>query len=365
MNRRERFLETMTFGIPDRPSSGDYFAYNSTRERWEKEGLPKGVDLDEYFNMDFNPFKWKVPVNLGILPSYETIVLEETERYIIRRNASGGITKTLKNTPPPAMPQFLSYPLQSRKDWEDFRSRLNPETPERLPKNFSELVEEYKQRDYPLGMWVGGTYGYLRDWWGMENLSLLFYDDSALIEEMIEWLTYLSIGLLDRVLKAGVQLDWVMFWEDMAYNAGPLISPEMFKRYCIPFYEKVMEKVSAAGIPVAMVDSDGDVRQIIPLWLDVGVNIMHPMEVAAGMDVVEMRKKYGKKIGFFGGIDKRALAGTREQIKAEVVPKLESCFGKGGFIPACDHGIPPDVSFDNYCYFRNLVRQVRERMYGG
>ena len=73
---------------------------------------------------------------------------------------------------------------------------------------------------------------------------------------MVEWLTYFRTGLLDRVLKTGVQLDWVMFWEDMAYNAGPLISPGMFKKYCIPFYEKVMEKVNAAGITVAMVDSD-------------------------------------------------------------------------------------------------------------
>lgn len=364
MNRRERFLETMTFGTPDRPSSGDYFAYNSTRERWEREGLPQGVDLDEYFNLDFNPFKWQVPVNSGVLPGHESVVLEETERYTVVKSGSS-IVKTLKDTPPPAMPQFLSYPLQSRVDWEDYKRRLDPETPERLAGNFCQLVEEYNRRDYPLGMWVGGTYGYLRDWWGMENISLLLHDEPALIEEMVEWLTYFRTGLLDRVLKTGVQLDWVMFWEDMAYNAGPLISPGMFKKYCIPFYEKVMEKVNAAGITVAMVDSDGDVREIIPLWLDVGVSIMHPMEVAASMDVVEARKRYGKNIGFFGGIDKRAMAGTREQIKAEVVHKLEYCFGEGGFIPACDHGIPPDISFSNYCYFRNLVRQVTERMYGG
>ena len=79
------------------------------------------------------------------------------------------------------------------------------------------------------------------------------------------------------------------------------------------------------------------------------------------MDVVRLRKKYGKRIGFFGGIDKRALAGTREQIKAEVVPKLEACWAEGGFIPACDHAIPPDVSFDNYRYFRELVCEAAER----
>jgi uroporphyrinogen decarboxylase len=212
-------------------------------------------------------------------------------------------------------------------------------------------------------MWLGGTYGYMRNWWGVERISVMFYDDPALIEEMIECLTYLALGFFERVLTAGVQLDWVMFWEDMAYKTGPLISPEMFKRYCLPFYKKVMEKVHDAGIPVVMVDSDGDIREIIPLWPDVGVHIMHPMQVAAGMDVVEMRKQYRKNIGFFGGIDKRALAGTRKQIEAEVAPKLEYCFGEGGLIPACDYAIPPDVSFDNYRYHRKLVREVSDRIY--
>jgi uroporphyrinogen decarboxylase len=82
------------------------------------------------------------------------------------------------------------------------------------------------------------------------------------------------------------------------------------------------------------------------------------------MDVIKVRKQYGKQVGFFGGIDKRALAGTRPQIRAEVVPKLEYCFQDGGFIPACDHAIPPDVSYDNYCYYRELVAEVAQRVCG-
>ena len=207
-------------------------------------------------------------------------------------------------------------------------------------------------------MWLGGTYGYMRNWWGMEQISVLLYDDPALIEEMVECLTHLSLGLLNRVLESGMQLDWVMFWEDLAYKNGPLISPSLFKRYCVPYYRAVMDRVHAAGIPVAMVDSDGDIREIVPFWLDAGVNIMHPMEVAAGMDVVSLRKQYGKRIGFFGGIDKRVLAGTRSDIRNVVLPQLRACFEEGGFIPACDHAVPPDVSFDNYRYYRELVMEA-------
>jgi uroporphyrinogen-III decarboxylase len=147
----------------------------------------------------------------------------------------------------------------------------------------------------------------------------------------------------------------------MAYKNGPLISPAMYEKYCMPLYRKAMDKVHAAGIPVAMVDSDGDVRELIPMWLDAGITIMHPMEVASSMDVIKARKQYGKKICFFGGIDKRPLAGSREDIRKEVLPKLEACLGEGGFIPACDHAVPPDVSFDNYRYFRDLIKQASEK----
>jgi uroporphyrinogen decarboxylase len=362
MTRRERFLETMTFGRPDRPAAADYFAYDSTRERWEKEGLPRGVDLNEYFGMDFDPFNWKIPGGQMVLaPAFEEAVIEETQDYRIVRKATGEVVRTLKDVPPPAMPQWIRHPVESRAGWLALKQRLDPATPERLPADFPELVESYKRRDYPLGMWLAGTYGYLRDWWGMEKLSVLLHDDPALIEEMIECLTHLAVGLLNRVLASGVQLDWVMFWEDMAYKTGPLLSPAMYKRYCLSFYDRVMERLRAAGIPVVMLDSDGNIKELIPLWIDAGITVMHPMEVAAGMDVVELRKQYGKRIGFFGGIDKRALAGTREQLKAEVVPKLEYCFSEGGFIPACDHGIPPDVSFENYRFYRDLVRQVSEK----
>ena len=360
MNRRERFIETMTFGTPDKPASGDYLVYDSTRERWESEGLPKGVDLNDYFGFDFDPFRWQLPVNWRIDPYVSDEVIQENDEYIIRRQGHGEVVRYLKNVPPPAMPQWLEYPLKNRADWDKFKKRLNPDTPTRFPANFETLAESYRNRDYPLGMWgAGSTYGVMRDWWGVEALSMLFYDDPSLIEEMIEYLTHLHTGLLDKVLSYGIQLDWVAFWEDMAYKTGPLISPAIYEKYCMPLYAAVMEKVHAAGIRIVLVDSDGDVRQLIPLWLDAGVTVMHPMEVTCpDMNVKDIRRIYGRGISFFGGIDKRALAGSFEKIEKEVTPKLRACFADGGFIPACDHAVPPDVSFDNYRFYRDLVDKI-------
>ena len=366
MNRRQRFLETMTFGQPDRPASADYFSYESTRRRWESEGLPKDADLNEYFGMDFDPFKWTfLAMNLHrLLPTFDEKVLEEDDKVQVVRRCGGEVVRILKNSPPPAMPQWVRYPLQSRQDWQDYKRRLDPADPGRFPEGLSQRAAELKDRDYPIGVWLGGTYGEMRMWWGVEELSMLFFEDTALIEEMVERLTELSVGMMDRVLASGVKLDWVMFWEDMAYKTASLLSPAMYRKYCFPFYRKVMEKVRAAGVPVVMLDSDGNIDELIPLWLDLGISVMHPMEVAAGMDIIRCRKQYGRRVGFFGGIDKRALAGTREQIRAEVLPKLECGFEDGGFIPSCDHAIPPDVSLDNFRYYRDLVIETSRRMYG-
>lgn len=360
MTRRERFLATMTYGYPDRPAAGDYFYYDSTRERWEREGLPRGVDLAAYFEMDFDPLRWQVPVCPGVLPPYPVETLGETDEYVVKRQGGGEVVRILKNVPPPAMPQWLRYPLSSRRDWAAFGKLLDPDTPGRLPMDMQALAASYQQRDYPLGMWIGGSYGFLREWWGVEGLSLLLYDDPALVEEMMERLTHLFVTLLERVLASRVDLDWVFFWEDMAYKTGPLISPALYRKFCEPFYTAIMERVRRARIPVVMMDSDGDISELIPFWLDMGITVMHPMEVAAGMDVVRCRGQYGRQIGFYGGIDKRACAGTRADIRREVLPKLEACLGEGGFIPAFDHAIPPDVSFDNYRYFRDLIRQASQ-----
>ncbi len=353
----------MTFGRPDRPAEGDYFAYQSTRDRWEREGLPKGADLNRYFGMDFYPFgnPWRIPVSADIIPAFEEKILEETSDFTVKRTVSGDVVKILKNVLPPAMPQFISHPLSSEDDWKDFKRRLDPSSPGRLPEEQLSEPAALNSRDYPLGIWAGGTYGLMRNWWGVENISLLFYDNPALVEEMVETLIHLYGGLFDKVAGTGVKLDWVMFWEDMAYKTGPLISPGLYRKFCLRFYQVMMEKIRNAGVPVVMLDSDGCIDELIPMWLELGITVMHPLEVASGMDVVRLRREYGKHIGFFGGIDKRALAGTREDIRREVFPKLEACLGEGGFIPACDHGIPPDVSLDNYRYFRDLVRKSGER----
>lgn len=88
---------------------------------------------------------------------------------------------------------------------------------------------------------------------------------------------------------------------------------------------------------------------------------MHPLEVAAGMDVRKIREKYGKGVPFIGGIDKRALTTDYKTIEKEVIPKVKYILDTGGgWTVECDHGVVPDISFGNYCYFRQLVPKLYE-----
>jgi uroporphyrinogen decarboxylase len=366
MTERERFVRTLTGTGPDRPSYGDYFAYEATQQRWEREGLPAGLDRDGLFrHFGFDHIDvWatdRLYVHNGVLPPFADEVLEETAECVVRRIGSGDVVKVLKDEPPPAMPQFLAHPVRDRATWATFRQRLDPDTPGRLPADLAEIARQSPGRTTPLGAWLGGTFGYIRNWLGVENASLAFYDDPGLVDEMVAHLTHLHVSLAERIFAAGVELDWVMFWEDMAYNHASLISPALYRRHCLPFYRAMVPLVRRHGVRALGMDSDGNVEELIPLWLDEGIPVMHPMEVAAGMDVRTTRRRYGRNVTFLGGIDKRALAKGRQAIDAEVVPKVRELRDTGGgFVVQCDHGVPPDISLDNFRYYRDRVRDLSE-----
>ncbi len=88
------------------------------------------------------------------------------------------------------------------------------------------------------------------------------------------------------------------------------------------------------------------------------MNCLYPFEVQAGMDIRNVRKKYGKKLCILGGIDKMALAKDKKAIKKEVLSKVPKLLKEGGYIPLLDHCVPPEVSFENFKYFVKLLKKL-------
>jgi hypothetical protein len=213
-------------------------------------------------------------------------------------------------------------------------------------------------RDHPLILPAGSLYGALRNWMGVEQLSLLVYRDPALFEEMITTIANCHYGVLARALQGGAQFDAAAYWEDMCYNAGPLLGPTHFARYLVPHYERINALLRAHGIDVIFVDCDGKIDALLPMWLAAGVNCMFPVEVGTwGADPLKLRREYGRALLMLGGFDKHILAQSKDAISREI-NRLAPLVEEGGFIPFCDHRVPPDVPLENYWHYVTQARAV-------
>jgi uroporphyrinogen decarboxylase len=171
-----------------------------------------------------------------------------------------------------------------------------------------------------------------------------------------QWVS-LHTALFEHIASV-TSVDAVYFWEDMAYRNGPMIGPPTFREFMLPYYARVIDCARSLGIDVLDVDTDGHFSVLIPLFLEAGVNKFLPFEVQAGMDIREVRQQYGRRIIIEGGLDKRALAKDFAAIKDEVESKVPALLREGGYFPAIDHNVPPDVSLKNFEFFLQCVRDV-------
>lgn len=356
MNFKERFLQTMRFGKPDRIPYWDWGPWTETVKRWHKEGFPEDVHLDGFFGFDRRE---GINIHQGMLPPFDEEILEETEDRKVWIDSSGVKKKELKEKSELSMPQFLEFPVKNRADFQRLKKRFNAKSSGRYPIYWEDKVRCWKDRDYPLSVSAGSIFGWARGWMGLENLVMTFYDDPTLVHEMFEFIADFVIETITKAVQE-VNIDYGVFWEDMAFKTASLISPKMFREFMLPRYKRITNFLRKHNIDIIMVDSDGNIDELIPLWLEGGVNCVYPLEVAAGMDAVVLRKKYGRDLTMSGNIDKRALAKGPKAIEEEIMSKVPYLLEQGGFIPTTDHTVPPDVPFQNYVYFRDLVRKLAE-----
>ena len=355
MNSKERFHAVTHYQPYDRLFRWEMGRYEETRKRWQSEGMPTDKSLGQIVGYDGFGV---IPFVLRQCPGFEKKVIEETDEYqIYQCDRDGAIKKIRKDTPPPAMPQYIRFPVETREDWERFRKeRLDPDNPSRFPRSIAELKEQYGNLDRPVGITAGSMFGWLRDWIGVENFSMMFYDDPKLVHEMMDYLGDYFVEMLKKVVFE-MRFDYAQLWEDMAYKNGSLISPKLVREFMVPGYRKVVDLLHKADIDIILLDSDGDVEELIPIWIECGINFIYPFEVAAGMDVVQLRKKFGKDLLMGGGMDKRVMAGDKASIKAMVEEKRDLIL-EGGYIPGCDHAIPPDIPWENFLYYRELLHDI-------
>jgi len=358
MNSKERFLSIMKYQQVDRMMVWDFGYWPETVKRWETEGLPENVDISKFLGIDV---RWKLlEVKTGPFPPFEEEVIEEKDDTVIMKDDWGRIIKWANSEEKrrSTFPQFIEFPVKNRIDFKEYCNRLNPVDEGRYPKNWSTLIEKYKNRDYPLGIHIDGLFGFIRQIIGLENLSLLFYDDPVFVEEVMEYHMNFVLEYAKPILNQ-IELDFAIFWEDMAYNKGSLVSPELVRKLMLPRYKKITDLLHQYKIDLIWVDSDGTVKELIPIWLDAGINVFFPAEQGNCENRIgDWRKKYGKEVRIIGGIDKFEVAKGKKAIENQITKNLH-LIQEGGFIPILDHSVPPIVSLTDYQYYLELVRNIK------
>ena len=364
MTPRERFLRQMRFERVDRPMRWETLGFwGQTIDRWRGEGLPEGVTPEDYLGMDVRPF---FPINSGFVqlpldPPFEVEELEREERHFVYRGADGIVRR--ERTDHSSMPQWLRFPVESRKDWENMLPRLDPDTPSRYG-DWAEHRRTYYDRDYLLQLVICGAYGTQRNCFGEEKLAYVYYDDPDLVHEIMRWGLDFYKRLVTIVTTNFVGLDCVQVWEDMAHKTGPLISPEFVRTFMMPYYEALIDHIKSCGIDIIWVDTDGNADVLLDQFIASGVNAMWPFEIAAGWEPQDVRKRWGHQLALVGGIDKRAVAEGGQVMRDEVMRKVPALLQDGGYIPCIDHLTPPDTSFDDHRAYVELVRELGEK-HGG
>jgi len=291
-----------------------------------------------------------------VVPVFEIKVLKEDERHRVE-TTYGGSTIEVSKEFPQRMPRYLDRPVKDWATWEEYKKRLDPDTPERWPSDWDAFVKERNSQDNPTMLLLEGFFMCLREFTGLENLLYMFYDDPKLVEDMMDQVLYLEMEVVRRAAR-DLKIEIVRFSEDIGYKSGSLISPSMVRQYMIPRYKQIIDILHSNGIKIIQMDSDGNVNELIPLWLEIGINFIWPLEVAAGMDAVALRKKYGKDLILSGNIDKRVFSKGKEAIHKEVISKVPFLLKTGGYFPCLDHIIPPDLSLENFRYYINLLREI-------
>lgn len=356
---RERWNRCMHYQQVDYVSHIEFGYWDELKEDWVNQGhLPLSFRqedghipdrlVEEYFGCE--QFEGYSP-RIGALPLRPQQVLEQTEDTIVFRDGHGVLRQSQYGRIK-TIPHFLEFPIRDRATWHAFRAEfldVNHPAHQLAPEELA--AGEYMSRttSNPVSVYFGSFIGWVRDWIGFENLALLSVDDPGLIEEIVRHLSDMLLALLPPVLERG-QFDAAAGWEDICYNSGPILSPRFFAERIMPNMAPVMRLLRQHGIDVIWTDCDGNILKLIPLWMNVGLNCMFPLEVRPGNDPVALKREYGRDLLIRGGFNKDVLHEDRAAVIAEL-KRLEPAVAQGGFVPGVDHRVPADVTWDMYCYY--------------
>lgn len=324
--------------------------WDATIQRWESEGMPKGMSFVDYFGLD----RVKM-IFVDSSPRYEKRVIEETEEYVIYTSDYGVTMKQWKHAA--STPEFLDFTIVDRDSWQKAKARMAP-TPDRF--NWDQLKKDYKSwREQgawvQAGLWFG--FDVTHSWvTGTERVLINLIEDPEWLMDMFDTELTTNLALLDILWKEGYHFDEIFWWDDMGYKHNQFFSMKMYRRLLKPFHQRAIDWAHSKGIK-AHLHSCGDVNPFVPELIDMGLDALNPLEVKAGMDPIALKKAYGDKLVLHGGVN-AVLWDQPEAIQAEMEKVIPTLKENGGYIFSSDHSVPSSVSLEDFRRIINLAKRL-------
>jgi len=364
---KDRYYRTFTYQDVDRVPDVEFGYWAQTIRRWLKEGLPLQLTPEETEDMfsrklnNYFGFEHEgrgIPILTHMNPSFEEEIIERRGTSVIMRGRDGILAQRfLNDVDESSIPHFIKFPVETPDDWLQIKQRYRFDDPIRkVPNDSLEKVRRAQVSSQAIRVYLDGFYGQLRNWMGMINLSLAFYDYPDMIHDMVNHWAELIARQIQN-LPPDIVIDQVDWWEDMAGKNGPLVSPKIFRQFLQPGYHRVMTEARKRGCAISMVDCDGNPHDIVQNWLEEGVNIMFPLEINAGVDPLAWRKEFGMELRLRGGIAKKALVEGGKAIDREL-ERIQPLLEQGGYVPHLDHLVPPDTPYSHYCEYLEKKRKL-------
>ncbi|MHB1443389.1 MAG: uroporphyrinogen decarboxylase family protein [Candidatus Humimicrobiaceae bacterium] len=354
-----RIRDNIFYDKPDMVPIQDLFFWDEFIENWRRFfNLSKDTDISKYYDYDM------VLAGSNIDPHIDNVkIIEKNEHGVIYEGGFGSILKLDFKQP---IPLFLRYAVRNIKELQKFTfddpsdvRRFNQ--PFAIPdcynmqKPFNKQINDYKD-DFCI---FGNICEARETVWrvmGIENelMSLMDFPDE--VKSFAEIAADFNIELGRNQLK-NENINGLIIYGDVAYKNGLLMSPGLWREIYYPPLKRIVRELKKFEKPI-IYHTDGNYLDIIEDFIEIGIDALHPNEAKAGIDVVKLREKYGKKIAYLCNIDvSRALLGSKEQIKNELTYKLKSAVG-GGFLPGGDD-ISSDVPPENYDYYISMLKELR------
>lgn len=348
MDSRERVLAALHHKEADRVpySDGPWF---TTIERWHSEGLPNDVSPEEYFGFELTGF--------GIDSSFQLPekIIEETDEHIIRINANGITEKNWKHKT--STPELIDFSLNTREKWEELKGNLAFKR-ERIPWELEKpRMEKARQKGLYVMFVEGIGYDKFSSIVGPMSLLPALIEDPEWVYDMFKTHTDLVLACAEEMFGLGYGFDGAFFFDDLGYKNGVFFSTNIYRNLLMPQHKRICDFFHGRGCKVIL-HSCGNVKAHIPALIEAGFDCLQPLEVKAGMDVIELKKQYRDVLAFMGGIDVRKMSAEDPKvIEEEIRTKISFAKKGGGYIYHSDHSVPDSVSFDQYKRVMELVKK--------